>query len=647
MSDLQNQLYSRTHPPKARARRHLRPDTHQVEEGWEKVDEVEEERAAQEAVKRQSPNAKKRRARGTRSALTFALLASFGFFLISAATAAYLLSRDTNTISPEKIDVEITSPLQVGGGEPLLIQLGITNGNTVPIEAASLVVEYPRGTRAADDVTIPLERSREDIGVILPGERQNVSLRAVLYGDEQTTQDIAMALEYRIEGSSATFVKEIDHSVLLSTAPLSISVDGLEELSSDQPVELRVAVVSNATEQLDEVLLVGDYPFGFRFSDAEPAPTAGEAVWNLGSFAPGEAKEVVVNGVLTGLDTQDRLFRFDAGIPAEESPTEIAAVLNQAEHTIVLKQPFMNLALLFDRTPGGGAHVVGNRDAVVGEITWENTLDESLFGAEMVVSFDGALLDPRAIESRDGFFRSQDTTIRFNEETEENLARIDPGESGRVRFEFAPRRIMPSMGLVDPELWVSVDVRAQRFNEEDVPEEIESTLRRRVLVATDMELTTQPLYSAGPFENEGPIPPEVEERTTYTLLLTVRNTNNDLRDVEVYTELPWYVEWLGEVEPAGEDLRYNEVTKELRWTLGDVPRGTGYTLPARTLAFQVAIEPSLSQKGSEVVLLYEQFARGVDVYTGRVIELTNDERSTYMRTDPEFGGRTWSKVQER
>ncbi len=644
--DLHNRLYSRTHPPKARERRNLRPDTHQVEEGWDKLDEVEDEREAQDMVKKQSPKALKRRGSGARSALTFALIASFGFFVVAAGTAAYLFSRDTNVISPEKIEMEITSPLQVGGGEPLLVQVGITNGNTVPIEAATLVVEYPKGTRSAEDVAIPLERVREAVGVIRPNRRENVTLRAVLYGDEQTTQNIRMALEYRIEGSNATFVKDLTHSVLLSSAPLSVTIDALEEISNDQPVELRIGVVSNATEDIDEVLLVGNYPFGFTYRGAEPQPTAGESVWNLGSFEPGEGKEVIVRGVVSGLDTQDRIFRFDAGIPDEASQTQIAAILNQAEHDMVVKRPFMNLALALDGTRDG-VHVVNNGEVVRGIISWENTLPDSVYDMEMVVSFQGALLNPRAIQSNDGFFRSQDTTVIFNDETEGRLDRIDPGETGQVAFEFAPHEIMPSMGLIDPDLSVIIDVRARRFTEDDVPETIESTITRRVVARSDLELAGFALYSAGPFENTGPVPPEVEERTTYTVVLEVKNTNNDLRDVEIYTELPWYVEWLNAVDPSGEDFRYNQVTKELRWTLGDVPKGVGYTSPPRTLSFHVAIEPSLSQEGSNVELLYEQYIRGVDVYTGSVLESERDEVTTLMRRDPEFSGRNYSKVFER
>jgi len=142
--------------------------------------------------------------------------ASFTFFVIATVTAAFLFFGGGNVVSSDNVDIEILGPVSTQGGDELSLQVVITNNNPAPLQLSDLVIEYPQGTHSPQDQSKELPRYRKSLGAIAPGETVNEIVRSVLFGEEGTEKEIRMALEYRIEGSNAIFVKEKTYVVRVS-----------------------------------------------------------------------------------------------------------------------------------------------------------------------------------------------------------------------------------------------------------------------------------------------------------------------------------------------------------------------------------------------------------------------------------------------
>lgn len=634
IDSLQNKLYSRTKAPKPRARRSLRPDTHQVEESWEKVHEVEEKKEFSRPKPKKPPTPIKEKQSRTRSVLTITLASSFVFFIGALAFSVYTFLF-TEGPSPENIDIEISGPLTIPGGEELGLQIQIVNRNPVAIELADLIIDYPDGTRSAADLNIDLSRYREAVGTIEPGEQKRLTARSVLFGEEESQKKINLVLEYRIEGSNSIFFKDKTYNVLLSSAPVSLIVDSVKEISSGQEVLLTARVVSNSSGILEDVLVTADYPFGFTFGGAKPEPVAGNSVWNLGDMEPGSEREIEVRGLLTGQDTEERIFRFRTGVQDPRSDTEIAAVFNTSEIPIMIKRPFMQVGIALNGQEGSNSVTVAANSLVNGIVEWENTLPTTLYDVEVTAKFSGPALDRARISSRDGFYRSQDVSVIWNEETTDGvLGSIEPGDRGKLAFAFAPLPVTPAITITDPNMTVEVTVRGRRVSESEVPEAIETSAKRTAIVASNIALASRTLYRSGPYNNTGPIPPRAESPTTYTLELSVANSTSDLENVVLTTRVPWYLEWFDQITPTDANVTYNPVSGDLTWTIGDVPAGVGYTQDPIQLYLQVGLEPSLSQVGNPVELLYGQSIRGVDSFTGTVLTASEPALTTVLSSDP-------------
>jgi len=91
-----------------------------------------------------------------RKALTIKkiLIGSLIFFITAVGIAFYVIKNGTNIISPENIDISITGPVSVNGGEEFSLEITIVNKSEVVVEAANLFMEYPEGVYSSFDLQV-------------------------------------------------------------------------------------------------------------------------------------------------------------------------------------------------------------------------------------------------------------------------------------------------------------------------------------------------------------------------------------------------------------------------------------------------------------------------------------------------------------
>src|SRR3989344_4689689 len=74
---------------------------------------------------------------------------AFLFFLIAAGVTAFVFLAGSNSVSVDKVSVDIQGPTTVAGGDVVPLSITLTNRNTVAIENATLDIDFPHGTRDA------------------------------------------------------------------------------------------------------------------------------------------------------------------------------------------------------------------------------------------------------------------------------------------------------------------------------------------------------------------------------------------------------------------------------------------------------------------------------------------------------------------
>jgi len=158
-------------------------------------------------------------------------------------------------------------------------------------------------------------------------------------------------------------------------------------------------------------------------------------------------------------------------------------------------------------------------------------------------------------------------------------------------------------------------VSGERSNEQGADEEIKTDVLKKIILQTVPVLATTSRYNSQVFTNSGPIPPKVEQETTYEVSYDLRNSSSDIENAQIVARLPQHARWKGVVVPGGENVTYSDVTREITWNIGSIPAGAGYVSAPRVLSMQIGVFPSSSQVGESPLLIEKSEFVGYDTYT--------------------------------
>src|SRR3989344_2208014 len=401
-------------------------------------------------------------------------LFSILFFVLAVGVSLYFLLGGGATVSSSHIKIGIEGPTKIGGGEILPLTIAIQNDNASPLQSADLLIEYPEGTRDADDMAKPLLRERLALGDISSGGSKTIATQAVLFGPEQKSQDINITVEYRLPNSNAIFYKESTYSVLLSSSPIRLSVKGLSEVVSGQGVVFEVTAESNTSTVLQHALLTINYPPGFSFGSAEPKPSFGNSVWALGDLPVGGKRTITIRGIITGEDNEERVLRFAAGIADTVDEKKLVTPLVTEEVIVAVKRPFISATLALNGDTGSEYDALPGR-GIRADVTLTNNLSVSVADVVVEVVLQGAVLDKASITADRGFYQSSNSTVRFDKTTNNELASLLPGDTRTLSFTFASQK---NSTIQKGQIGLAINVRGSRFGETNVPESIRASIER-------------------------------------------------------------------------------------------------------------------------------------------------------------------------
>ncbi len=556
------------------------------------------------------------------------------FFILAVGYGSYVFFADRNTVSGNNIDINVLGNIFTAGGEELPIQVEITNRNSSPLELVDLVIEYPKSS--SGNLSEDNERLRQSLGTIPAGTVRSEGFKIVLFGEQGSSRQVRISIEYRVEGSNAIFVKEKVFDVSINSTPVDLSVDAPPLISPNQEFVLNVKATLNATKVAPKMLVRLDYPIGFEFASSKPAPSFGNNVWDLGDLSPGADKNISIFGKMIDVtDGEEKIFRVWSGPQSNSDKSQIGVIFNSLAHTLVIQKPFIE-AKLFVNGTYQREYATEAQVPVQAQIRFVNNLDTKVNDLEIRAKITGNALNRNMVRPQLGTYDSLNNVIIWDQSSQKIFREINPGESGSVSFSFSS--LSPFSGgdglLLDPSINVEISIAGKQPLEGNEIKKLTNSETKIIKVASAVGLAGKALYFSGPFKNTGPIPPKAEKETTYTIVWTLSNTVNNISKAKVVSNLPSWVRFVGTISPTSENVSYNAGTKEITWNVGNIARGAGITAGSREVAFQVALIPSLSQIGVAPDLVNDMVLTGHDDFANVDIRVDKASLSTTLSSDP-------------
>jgi hypothetical protein len=612
LAELEKHLYARD-PENVPQRKFgiLRPERQNVVSSWGQT------KVPQAAVVRKS------RITGYRRFFIFSLV----FFLLALGTAAYSIYRGSMTLSSKNVAVSILGNTFVAAGDTLPLQVEIANSNSAPLLAAKLALDYPKGVN--DGSGSDVMHVEQQIDTVAAGQTKSQAFSVVLYGQQGTSQIVTATLSYQLKNSSATFQKVTTFSVLISSSPLTMTVDGPVSIAANQQFELNIHNTFNSSTALKNVIVRVEYPNGFVYSSATPAPKGGNNVWSLGDLENGANSTIAIKGKLVGQQDEQKSFRIYVGTPATATDTAISTIYNSALQTVTLANPFIGAQIEINEQKTDIASVpVG--DPVAGTIVWTNNSAATITNPTFTLSLDGAGVDTSTITASNGYYNDTDNTITWTGDSDPDIANISAGQSGTLKFSFNSKAGISS----DINLGLSVQgtFPDNNYSQQSITNIDSKTIR----FSGHLQFASQAFYSVGAFKNTGPFPPKSAQTTTYTVAWTARPAENPLTNVSASAILPAGVNWIGAISPSDSQVSYNTETRAVTWNAGVLPKTGGTGAVPKAVSFQISVRPTKDQVGQALPLLGETTIVGTDGVANVPLTTTRPALTTALSSDPQY-----------
>lgn len=543
----------------------------------------------------------------------------------------------------EEVSVTIVGPEGVELGERSDFAIFVRNIGRVGIATLELNITYPEHSVPLEPTGEPKEALREKITVekVSPGEeiKHNISVRFL--GRTGREVPISVLVIYRPENIQSRLTKKASFVPKITKTPFVIVSSSPEEVSQDQPLEVNFRILSEAKSTVENLAFRVDYPLGFKFISASPAPSFEDNIWLLGAIAEGEEKSITVRGTLKGQPQEAKSFNAVIGrfLPVTK---EWLVFLEEAKGPKIAS-PFLYVRQDMNQRREG---IVMPGENLRFTIFYKNNLTKKISDAFITTRLSEDVLNLTTLRADEGTYNPSSHEIRWTGATFPELKELNPGEEGSVIFSVNLRSSPPLRGFSDKNFVLtartSIDTRS-------APEEFRGVKLRyedqiEFKISTNLTLNTRVTYFDSPAENRGPIPPKVRQETTYTIFWQLANQSNDAVNVTVKGGLPANVKWLGAVGDIPGSVIFNSAASEVVWSIPRLAAGTGVLKPQSTLVFQVALTPGEDQIGASPVLVTNILGEGIDDFTKEQLLVKAENITIQLSTDRERNFEQWKVV---
>ncbi len=537
--------------------------------------------------------------------------------LVVAGFFGFWYYRD-KIFSKEILKLEILGPDTANMGDEIEYTVKYKNNGNFVLENPKLIFQLPDNSLTEDGKT----RLSQDLKDIYPGGEDLVQFKARLLGKEGDLKVAQAWLSYIPKNLSARYESDTKLTTKIETVPITLSFDLPSKVEKGKEITYAINYFSNIDYPLENLSVKVDPVSGFNFESADPS-SLDNAEWKLNALNKAQGGRINIKGIVNS-DTGSHL-NFIAKMGMWQDGNFV--VIKEASEDVEIIQP---LLFISQQINGSSNYVASPGETLHYQIFFRNIGSTPFDNLFILSRLNGSGFDLSTLKSDEGQARPNDNLIIWDSKQISALQHLDPQQEAKVDFQVTLK-----------DTWVPSDleknnvVLKNQVNVSDISQEFDTKVNSRLVV-------TQQGYYANQegIVNSGPVPPEVNKTTTYTIRWQVKNYLNDVKNVKVRAVLPEGVTLTAKIVPDDQISRFSfdSTSREIVWSVGDLPAGTGGTSSQPEVTFQVSLTPSVIQKGMVASLIGSATASGEDQSTGATISATAPAINTSLPDDQSNSG---------
>ena len=525
----------------------------------------------------------------------------------------------------QNIDLKIDGEKEIKSGQKISWNVTAINRNKKDIEDASLVFSVLDSLNPGG---VSIFRDRVNIGKIESGDSILHEFETIVFGGRGRNLEARALLEYKPKGSSSFFVEEEFFPFVIAQSPVTVSFSMPNEARVGDEVKIGVRYFSQSEEKLEKLFLKIDYPAGFEYKTSSKKPVENNKLWEIGELKPGEEGFFEVFGILK--ESPSSVLNFGASIGMKSGEDFLS--FDETSGALVLRLSYFGVDVL----PKGERekYIASLGEEIPFLVEWKNNLPEAVEDAILELYLEGDTVDLSSVRARDGLFISKDKKIIWNPSLYKDFANISPGDSGFLSFSFKIKKEISLLNVVKNQ---SVRLKALFKPGKKVPGFEDTNVfgesEEQIPISSTIQFSQKGFYFDSIIPNTGSLPPKSGAETTYTIVWSLANPLNDVKNLIVKATLPSYVNFKEIFIPSSANVVFDKNSGVLEWQVGLLEAGTGFIKPALSLSFQIGVVPSVTHVGASPTVISQAEVSGIDSFTEKIIIDSENEIATDMRDD--------------
>lgn len=565
-----------------------------------------------------------------RNAFIMVLRWLFGIFFVAFSVWAALLV--FSSAENDDVAINVVAPEIIQAGEDFEYKINYRNNSKSEIKDLRLELNFPENFIFASANVAPSSKNNYwTLPNLETGREGSLIIKGKIINQETSANTIYAKLIYQQKNFSSDLKKDASASTQVSSIGFRAELDYPSAALSgaENSLNLKLSNFNNP--------FINNFRIDFELPDSvsiiNPENTsASSSDWSI--------RKVDSHWELVGVNASSSLieipFRFKIKDTLEKRIEIVLrlSVLGQEEKLIsffekragidVIKND-LNLTMMVNGSQGDRSVNFG--ETLNYTISYANRGSDTLKNIAISAIVDSSLVNWSTLDvSSNG--KLKNSIITWTKDEVPALAEIRPGQSGDLSFSVNLNKFSST------DLGTNFDVKSYaQFNVDSNTSNSEFN-RSNVIKSSlnsDLSFSENILYfnEDNTPVGDGPLPPEVGEKTSVRVYWQLDNTLHELDKTKVRLALPPNTSFEGRVKVQAGSIYYDQFSNEVVWDLGRIP----LSVASVRGEFNLSLIPVESDRNKILIISPGSKVSAIDLENNSEIQLSTAPKTTKLEDD--------------
>ncbi|MFA5230521.1 MAG: hypothetical protein WC422_03995 [Candidatus Paceibacterota bacterium] len=278
-----------------------------------------------------------------------------------------------------------------------------------------------------------------------------------------------------------------------------------------------------------------------------------------------EQGSIKLTGTMNSQGGENKKFEVLMGIDLKDKKEFL--IIGKAESVVSLVSNPLNLNVLVNESSVYSASLGETLNVLV---HYKNNYGVPLNNMVLKVVFDGEYFDYKKLQPNKGYFTYGNKTITWNEVQMPTFASLNPGQEGNLAFTIPITEKYNIKTYSDKNLKLGISATLESLTPPqglDINSKIKTTSSSLIKLNADLALDITGYFSDNKttISNCGSLPLKVGQKTCFTVHMKIKNYANDVNDVIITTDLPYYANYTNKYSTSysNADFTFDTFSKKL------------------------------------------------------------------------------------